>query len=296
MASVSGKSIKRLLARSIKASRNQDYATVLQMTEEIIDRHPDHQRALALRFGALFSTKRSNEAREIGELTVQQNPSNRYVLNNQACLQLDARQPDPAIAHLESLIEQYGETAQWLYNLGLAYLQKAQWNKSISLFNKALDVQPDNHKALLQLANAHSSLGQYDRACVYLRRHRLLVTQTAKLAQRLIHQSAHSNQISAQELANQLKLWNDKYIPSGETYPIVKLENKSAYRIGFVVGDLPTGWWSDMVAPVVNQLSESDQLYVYQHGPEANFAGLNDKITRIKSSQLSDGRFRSPSA
>ena len=112
MSSHSGRSIKKLYRRSVRALRTSNHSDALLLTQEIIERQADHPGAHAVQFSSLFKSKKFELARLIGNQAAELNPKSVFILNNQACLELEKNNPAPAAHLLNSLIEQYGERAQ----------------------------------------------------------------------------------------------------------------------------------------------------------------------------------------
>ena len=118
----SGKSIRRLLLQAVRALRTNKFDNAETYLNEVLTREPENNRGLAILFTTFYKNKQFDKARLIGSKAAELNPASQYILNNQACLLIGNGEIAPAKTLLDSLIEQYGATAQWLYNLGLAHL------------------------------------------------------------------------------------------------------------------------------------------------------------------------------
>ena len=162
----SGRSIKKLYSRSVRALRRSNHKDALMLTQEIIDRQADHPGAHAVQFSSLFKSKKFELARLMGNEAAKHNPKSVFILNNQACLELEKNNPAPAADLLSSLIEQYGERAQWVYNLALAYELSGKYENAISMYRKTLDQDPQHEKAARKLSETSQLLGHYEEASV----------------------------------------------------------------------------------------------------------------------------------
>ena len=93
MSAHTGQSIKKLYSRSVRALRRRNHEDALILTQEIIDRQPDHAGAYAVQFSSLFKNKKFELARLMGNKAAEHNPKSAFILNNQACLELEKKQP-----------------------------------------------------------------------------------------------------------------------------------------------------------------------------------------------------------
>jgi len=66
MSSHSGRSIKKLYSRSVRALRRSNHKDALLLTQEIIGRQPDHAGAHAVQFSSLLKSKKFELARLMG--------------------------------------------------------------------------------------------------------------------------------------------------------------------------------------------------------------------------------------
>jgi len=289
MSKHSGRSIKKLYSQSVRALRTSNHGDALLLTQEIIARQSDHAGAHAVQFSCLFKSKQLELARLIGNQAAKLNPKSVFILNNQACLELEAKNPAPAANLLSSLIEQYGERAQWLYNLGLAYELTGQLEKAVSIFRRTLDQDPKHHKAARQLTQTLQKLGHYEEASQALNYCRLLRNDSDTSHSDYIHCSAISNNISASGLRHELNLWGNKFIPKGNRYDVVDLTEKKQLTIGFISPTLTPTWLERSVIPVATQLANNgDRILIYGHGQAIEFS---DSIEFIDARNLSDADF-----
>ena len=96
MSEYSDISLKDLTSQAIRALRSSRHDEAVEITTEIIERDDAHASAHAIQFSSLFKSKKFEQARRMGGLAAQLNPKSVFILNNQACLQLEAKQPAAA--------------------------------------------------------------------------------------------------------------------------------------------------------------------------------------------------------
>ncbi len=280
------------LSQAVQALRANDFETTIAITQEIISEDPKHPEAHAVQFSGLFKAKRFEQARQIGGLAAELNPKSVFVLNNQACLQLEAKQPASASGLLKSLIEQYGERAPWLYNLALAQRMVGNYDYSIATFRRTLDFQPDHDHAAFQLADCLSVVGLKEeaiRAYDYLR---LLRSKHAPSHSTFIHLAAVNQNLTPIGLQHEMALWAERFIPKGERYPTKELNNSDKLTFGFLIGALPSNWLENIVAPLINQLSNgNDRAIVYWHDEKVRNDVFDDTVEIVYSPKLTDADF-----
>ena len=285
----SGLSIKKLYSRAVRALRRSNHDDALSLTQEIIARQSDHAGAHAVQFSSLFKSKKFESARQMGNQAAELNPKSVFILNNQACLELECKNPTPATNLLSSLIEQYGERAQWLYNLALSHALIGQYSKAISMFKRTLDQDPKHDKAARKLAATLEQVGHYEEASQAYAYWRLLQPESADAHARYIHCSTISGNISSDDLTQELSLWQDKFIPKGKRYDVADIQNKKTLNIGFIYASLPNEWTEKIVKPLANELANNgDQITFYCHNHLLQF---NDNIKSINATNVSDANF-----
>ena len=157
-------SIRKLFSKSVDALRASRHEEALLLTAQIIALQADHAGAHAVQFSSLFKSNQFERARGMGRQAAKLNPRSVFILNNQACLQLEAKQPAAAAGLLKSLIDQYGEKAQWLYNLALAQRMVGNYDYAIDMFRRTLDHEPRHDFAAYQLADCLSFIGDSEQA------------------------------------------------------------------------------------------------------------------------------------
>ena len=143
--------IKNLLDEANAALLQGQQPLAVTIADAILSRKPDYPQGYSIKFKALILGKEFEKARQIGAKAAALNPSSEYILNNQACLELDAGNAESSIQLLNSLLEQYGDQASWLYNLGLAHRQCDHINRAIEVFNRVLDHKPDHDLSLIHI-------------------------------------------------------------------------------------------------------------------------------------------------
>jgi len=148
----SGKSIRRLLLQAVRALRTNKFDNAVIYLNEVLTREPDNARGNAILFTTYYRSEQFDQAREVGDKAAELNPSSQYILNNQACLLIGKQKYSNAKKLLTQLIEDYGETSQWLYNLGLAYLNNDELDQAATHFMSALNIEPNHQQSALQLS------------------------------------------------------------------------------------------------------------------------------------------------
>lgn len=285
-------STDQLAANSVLALRESRHKDALSMTREIISREPEHASAHAVQFSSLFKSGQLEQARQIGGKAAQLNPESVFILNNQACLQLEAKQPASAAGLLKSLVDQFGERGQWLYNLALAQRMVGNYEYSISVFQRTLDQQPAHDRAAFQLADCLRIVGRHEDAVRAYDYVRLLRSKHAPSHSNFIHQAAANGCLTRVDLKQELRLWQERFIPDQNRYNLADLSGKTSLRIGFLVGVLPNSWLLSIVAPLINQLAQGDDsIVVYWHDEDYDEGLFNDQVKIVKSAALSDADF-----
>ena len=285
-------SVEELSGMSIQALRASKFDEAVEITEEIIAREPDNSGAYAVQFSSLFKAEKFERARQMGGTAAALNPNSVFILNNQACLQLEAKQPAAAAGLLKALIDQFGERAQWLYNLALAQRMVGNYEYSIATFRRTLDHQPDHDRAAFQLADCLSITGQKEDAIRAYDYVRLLRDRHAPSHSNYIHNAVANGGLTIDELRQEMHLWEDRFIPQENRYPLTKIENKDEVRIGFLLGVLPTSWLEAIVAPVINHLAMgNDAVFVYWHDEKMRHDVFNEKVEVVYSPKSTDADF-----
>ena len=287
-----GKTLDTLTSESASALRNGEYTVAIRVASEIIRRQPNHAEAHAVQFSALLKEKKFEKARSIGTLTAKLNPKSLFILNNQAHLQLEAKQPAAAVGLLKSLIDQFGERSHWLYNLALAQRMIANYDYSISMFRRTLDHQPEHELAASQLADCLRAAGKQEEAVSAYNYVRLLRNKHAPSHSHYIHSAVINNSITPADLKNELNLWQERFIPKNKRYTCTTPHNKNKLNIGFLIGALPLSWLQSIAAPIINCLSQkNDLITVYWHDKTGPAGLFNDNVTVVLSAGLTDSEF-----
>lgn len=283
---------KEMTLQALAALRDKDYELAITIAEEILESKPDSAAAYAVRFDSFFKSGQLERARKIGGRAAELNPNSEFILNNQACLQLEAKQPAAASGLLKSLIEKYGATPQWLYNLALAQRMVGNYEYAIDTFQKTLDLNPEHDKAAYQLADCLSFTGQPKEAARAFEFVRLLRNKHAPSQCSYIHYAAISNGMTVNALQQELSLWNDRFIPKNTRYTPRPIENFGQLHIGFVVDRLPPFWFEKMVVPLINQLSKSiDTISLYSHDERIQTEHIDSRVQLVKAESMSDADF-----
>lgn len=290
--SVKHKTIKELYSESVEALRNNHYQRAIEISDTILLSEPEHARAYAIQFSGLFKDQQFERARQVGTKAAALNPESLFILNNQACLQLDAKQPAAAAGLLRSLISQFGERAQWLYNLALAQRMVGNYDNAIAVFQQTLRNDPQHDRAAFQLAECFQQVGDLDEASNASDYVRMLRTKHAPSHSQSIEAALRCNGITSESLAQELRLWTDLYIPQNNKYPVLDFDPNTSLKIGFVLGDIPSTWLQRIVLPLINQLANSDdQVHVYQQSAINPARTFDEPIGTTSCGDLSDSAF-----
>jgi len=284
--------LRRQVSEAVAAMRVNSYDEAVAITQEIIAAKPDHPGAHAVQFSSLFKAKRFEEARQMGSAAARLNPESIFILNNQACLQLEAKQPASAAVLLKSLVNQFGERSQWLYNLALAQRMVGNYDYSVATFRRTLEHQPDHDRAAFQLAECLNVMGQKEEALRAFDYVRLLRNKHAASHSNYIHHAVANGSIDKHGLKQELRLWEQRFIPSDSRYPEIAILDPDRTRIGFLVGVVPSHWLEASIAPLINQLANSnDHLFVYWHDEKLRNDVFSDQVAVIHSPGFSDADF-----
>lgn len=284
--------IKGLMKKSVKELRAGNHDSTVELTEKILEHEPNHAGAHALQFSALFKSQRLEQARRMGTKAAELNPRSVFILNNQACLQLEAKQPAAASGLLKTLIEQFGERGQWLYNLALAQKMVGNIDYAITTFARTLDFDQRHDRAAFQLSDCFKMSGNPEQAVRAFDYLRLLRHKHAPSHCNYLHHAAANNTISPQDLELEMALWRDRFIPTDRCYDTHKIKDKSQLRIGFLVGRLPKNWLDSLVAPLINELSlGTDTITVYWHDDLFHPNLFSESVHVVRSAQFTDADF-----
>jgi tetratricopeptide (TPR) repeat protein len=288
MSDLRDKSLDKLATMAVRALRASEHHEAIEITHEMIDRQADHAGAHAVQFSSLFKSKEFEQARRMGGHAAQLNPESLFILNNQACLQLEAKQP-AAAGLLKSLIEQFGERGQWLYNLELAQRMVGNFEYAISVFRRTLDHQPEHDLAAFQLADCLKIVGRREEAVQAYNYVRLLRRKHAPTHSNYIHNAVVNDRLSATDLEQELALWRERFIPNEKRYTVDQPSDALPIKMGFLIGVIPEPWLHSMVVPVVNELSKSsDLIYVYWHHESPPIKLFDKAVTVVLSAAMSD--------
>ncbi len=285
-------SVKKLMRQAVRDLRAGKHEDVIEITDEVIKREPKHTSAHAVQFSAFFKAKRFEQARRMGTVAAELNPKSVFILNNQACLQLEAKQPAAASGLLKSLIDQYGERGQWLYNLALAQRMVGNFDYAITTFSRTLDFDEQHDRAAFQLADCLTLVGNHEHATRVFDYVRLLRPKHAPSHSNYIHHAVVNNSISQTDLDLELALWHDRFVPNDKRYDSPVELDQGALNIGFLIGKLPSNWARLLVAPVVNGLAEGDDhVTVYWHDEDMDKELFSEAVNVVPSAKFTDADF-----
>lgn len=281
------------MSDSVRALRASKLDLAITLTKKIIRLQPKHPGAHAVQFSCLFKAKEFEQARLMGGTAAELNPSSVFILNNQACLQLDGKQPAAAAGLLKSLIDQYGERGQWLYNLALAQRMVGNFENAISAFRRTLDHQPDHHRAAFQLADCLSVIGRHEEAVQAYDYVRLIRSSHAPSHSNFIHNAVANGGISEIGLRQELRLWEDRFVPNDKHFKMSPIKADEPLNIGFLLGVVPQSWLESIIAPVINEITKrGDHVIVYWHAEKLPASALFIKNVKVvECATMSDANF-----
>lgn len=286
-----GISIKYLTVRAAKALRNNKHKEAIMLSTKLLELEPDHVTGITIAFTSFFKTQQFEQARLIGNKAAKLNPTSEFILNNQACLQLEAKRPAKAAELINSLIEKFGEKPQWMYNLGLAQRMDGHYQDSISTFQHTLLLDPEHDKAAFQLTELYRLTGQLELACRQLNYLRQLRPRDVATHSQYIHQSCASGEFSPTEFAQEMTLWGKRFALKRAQYPATEAQRPEQLKIGFIIGTISHRWWAAMIAPVINELAKSDAIIIYWHDTNNKVRCLEDTVEVHNCSGLTDTEF-----
>lgn len=285
----SGKSIRRLLLQAVRALRTNKFDNAVIYLNEVLTREPDNARGNAILFTTYYRSEQFDQAREVGDKAAELNPSSQYILNNQACLLIGKQKYSNAKKLLTQLIEDYGETSQWLYNLGLAYLNNDELDQAATHFMSALNIEPNHQQSALQLSAIQVRQGLHEDSVETLNLLRLITPSQPITSANYIRHSAAYGLIDKLSLEQEVKLWGDQFIPKNRNYPSKPLPKRGkSLKLGFIIGDVNELDWSLLISPLLEQLEKNKhKVTVYWHKkdqPKTDFSLFQCR-------QLSDTNF-----
>ncbi|NNC98883.1 MAG: hypothetical protein HKN85_01750 [Gammaproteobacteria bacterium] len=163
--------------------------------------------------------------------------------------------------------------------------------KSIAVFQRTLDLQPRHDKAAFQLADVYHSLGKVELTTLQANYLRLLRPNIATTHCHYLHQAAVSNMVTATDMDLEFRLWGERFIPKNKNYTSSDIADPDKLRIGFIVGEIPSAWWTLMVVPVINRLSAQDSVVVFWQDPANRADNLNSDVMVEEINSMSDAKF-----
>ncbi|GHA10828.1 hypothetical protein GCM10008090_20680 [Arenicella chitinivorans] len=284
--------IETLMTQAVSALREGKFDLAVSLTDKVIHQDADHPSAHAVKFSSLFKNKKFEQARQMGGTAAQLNPHSVFVLNNQACLQLEAKQPAAAAGLLKSLIDQFGERSQWLYNLALAHRMVGNYDYAITTFRRTLDHQPDHDRAAFQLADCLSQIGHKEEATRAYDYVRLLRTKHAPSHSNYIHHAVANDSLTEEGLRQEMRLWEERFIPKDNRYTAKQVQDKNKLRLGVLIGQIPEHWLLATVAPTVSSLAKlGDQVFVYWHDEKPRSDLFDSGVNVVHSPGFTDADF-----
>lgn len=247
--------------QALEALKSKDYAKAVELSLAIISQDAEDSKAHAIAFTSLLQSNRLEEARQIGTAAAKLNPTSEFILNNQACLQLDAQQPAAAATLLKSLISQYGEKATWLYNLGLALKKINNPLKALEAFHQTFDIDPTHDLACYQIAEISGRIGNFKSGFDHLQALRLLRPDHSHTHSNLIHYGVVYGQLSKKQFNKEIKGWNKLHLPQQAKFK--HPQDASNKTIGFHIGRIPSSWWDSILEPIVRELATKTKVVIY---------------------------------
>jgi len=285
----SGKSIRRLLLQAVRALRTNKFDDAVTYLDEVLKREPDNARGNAILFTTYYKNEQFDEAQEVGDKAAELNPASQYILNNQACLLIGKKRFSDAKDLLNQLIDKYGETPQWLYNLGLAYSHNNQPSEAIQHFKSVLDIDPNHHQSAIQLSSLQIQLGLHEDAAETLNLLRLITSSQPTTSAGYIRHSIQFGLLNKKTAKQEITMWGDQFIPKNRQYPQSSLPKKGKpLTFGFIIGSVSGMNWELIIKPLLEQLKDNGHdITIYWH----NKKRPKTDLTLVQSRQLSDADF-----
>ena len=278
--------------QAVEALRQQQFVDAIELSNSVLEIDPQHTSAHAVKFSALFKAGRFEEARRIGSRAAELNPNSLFILNNQACLQLDANQPAAAAGLLRSLIKQFGERGQWLYNLALAHRLAGNEQNAIKVFERTLDIKANHDRAAFQLADCLLINGRLDEAVLAFNRVRLLRHTHAASHAQYIHHAVSNRALNKADLKLELAYWRERFIPKHESYPKSSIATDGPITMAFSIGAVPEHWLSECIAATINRLANRlDEVIVYWQNEVPTEQLFDEQVNVVQAAYMDDAQF-----
>ena len=286
------KQINEKMQAAVSAFKLKDYTKAVDLTADIIAEDSEHSGAHSLQFNALFEAGRHEQARRMGTRAAELNPTSLVILNNQACLQLDAKQPAAAAGLLKSLIDQYGERSQWLYNLGLAHKLAGNHLYAEQAFARTNDLEPEHDRASFQLTESFIETGNREAALRASQHLRLVRPNHANTQANHLHLRVVTNTISPTELVFETQLWRARFMPDGKHYDTRTVDKDLPLHIGINIGEGNTKLIEPLLSPLANWfLQKNDRVTVFWHIDSDPTTEFDLNVSLVNANRLSDAEF-----
>jgi tetratricopeptide (TPR) repeat protein len=202
--------IQLMLAQVLSAGKQYDQS--LTVLDDYLKKKPDQSSALLEKARALFFTENYSQALEIYERLRKIEPNNIDLQREIAETYFSSGNNKEALSEYEKLAKQFPNEYQLHEKIGELYFQNKNYSRAVSPFQKALDLEPENSVAQLNLARAFNFSGKKEKA-LPLYRSILLKRNDRKIQVEMadllfdIQQFPEAFSIFQQSLKEQPELW-----------------------------------------------------------------------------------------
>src|SRR5262245_1280223 len=157
--------------RLLEAGKPEETLTCLGRIEEHIHDSEDRVEFAAMKAWALSDLERHNEALDLLEPLVEEFPDSARIQGTLGVVLSNAGDLEPACAALEEAARLDDSDETTVANLALVYERMRQFDRSLELYEKAVDMGADIDWLLQRKAAVHSELGDGESAKKTLRRY-----------------------------------------------------------------------------------------------------------------------------
>jgi tetratricopeptide (TPR) repeat protein len=155
----------------LEAGKPEETLACLTRIEEFVHEAEDRVEFAAMKAWALSDLDRHNEALDLLEPLVEEFPDSARIQGTLGVVLSNAGDLEPACAALEEAARLDDSDETTVANLALVYERMRQYDRSLELYEKAVDMGADIDWLLQRKAAVHSELGDADSAKKTLRRY-----------------------------------------------------------------------------------------------------------------------------
>jgi protein O-GlcNAc transferase len=165
----------------------------------------------------------------------------------------------------------FQQTSSALNSLGLALIAAGEIDEAIGAFKKALDLQPNQTEALVNLGNAQQSVGRVDDAMISFTS--AVVAGNRGLASEAFLFTMHySPSVDLSALAKSHRAWGDRLDATIRHLTPSEDRSDRPLHVGLVSADFNAHAAARFLLPLLEQIDRSKfQLYLYSNNAVADF-------------------------